>query len=36
MLAGDLLESFPEAIRRVKGSGATGEAANQVIRRSGN
>jgi hypothetical protein len=36
MLAGDLLESFPEAIRRVKGSGATGEIADQAIRRIGN
>jgi ADP-dependent NAD(P)H-hydrate dehydratase / NAD(P)H-hydrate epimerase len=29
MLAGDLLESIPEAIRQVKGSGATGEASDQ-------
>jgi NAD(P)H-hydrate epimerase len=36
MLAGDLLESVPEAIRRVKGSGATGEVADQAIRRIGN
>ena len=36
MLAGDLLESVPEAIRRVKGSGATGEVADRRIRGIGN
>jgi NAD(P)H-hydrate epimerase len=32
MLAGDLLESFPEAIRRVKESGATEAVADRGIR----
>ncbi|HEX7629917.1 MAG TPA: hypothetical protein VF431_06225, partial [Candidatus Methylomirabilis sp.] len=36
MLAGDLLESLPEAIRLVKGSGTAREVADQTIRRSGN
>ncbi|MEI8191200.1 MAG: NAD(P)H-hydrate dehydratase, partial [candidate division NC10 bacterium] len=36
MLAGDLLESVPEAIRRVKGSGATGEITDRGIRGVGN
>ena len=36
MLAGDLLESVPEAIRRVKGASTTGEVADQTIRRIGN